>query len=66
MAKYTVEVEDFKPLCRKTLRGFISIVIPELRLCIHDIALHQKNQSRWVGLPGRPQIGTSDRHDATR
>jgi hypothetical protein len=54
--KLSVEVEELKPLRRNTLRGFITITIPELRLCIHDIALHEKNASRWVGLPAKPQI----------
>jgi len=27
-----------------------------LRLKIFDLSVHQKNESRWVGMPGKAQI----------
>jgi hypothetical protein len=54
--KLRVEVEGFKPLRSNTLFGFVTVVIPALRLRIVDLTVHQKNQSRWVGMPGKPQL----------
>lgn len=66
MSKFTVIVDGFQPVRANTLHGFCSITIPELHLRIHDLTVHAKNESRWVGLPARPQIdrsGTARRDD---
>jgi hypothetical protein len=54
--KLEVECVAFKPLLRNTLRGFADIRIPALRLVIHDVAVHQKNQARWAQLPAKAQL----------
>jgi hypothetical protein len=54
--KFTIRVDAFKPLRSKTLFGFATITIPELHLKIIDLTVHEKNESRWVGLPAKPQI----------
>lgn len=59
MAKLEVECVGFRPLLKNTLRGFASVRIPAMCLTIHDVAVHQKNASRWVQLPGKPQIDRS-------
>jgi hypothetical protein len=42
----------FKPYQKNTLMGFIDIEAPS-GLIIHGCTLHQKNGSRWVGLPSK-------------
>jgi hypothetical protein len=54
--KLSVIVEAFTPRHSNTLRGFCSVLIPEMRLRIHDVAIHEKNDSRWAALPAKPQI----------
>jgi hypothetical protein len=54
--KLTIVVEAYTPRRSSTLVGFCSIAIPELRLRIFDLSVHEKNDSRWVGLPGKAQI----------
>jgi hypothetical protein len=54
--KLTITCQGFRPLERNTLRGFVSITIAELRLTIHDIAVHEKGESRWAQLPAKPQV----------
>jgi hypothetical protein len=54
--KLTVTCRGFRPLVRNTLRGFASITIAELKLTIHDVAVHEKGESRWAQLPAKPQI----------
>jgi hypothetical protein len=56
MAKLTVEIESFTPRHSNTLFGFATIVIPEMRLRVHDVSIHDKGGSRWAGLPAKPQI----------
>jgi hypothetical protein len=56
MSKLTVICTDFKPLVRNTLRGFATIRIAEMRMVIHDVAIHQKGDARWAQLPAKPQI----------
>jgi hypothetical protein len=54
--KLTVTCEGFHPLVRNTLRGFAEISIPEMRLKIRDVAIHQKGEARWAQLPAKPQV----------
>src|SRR5262245_21293504 len=54
--KFTVRVDGVKPLRSNTLVGFCTITIPELHLKIIDLSVHEKNESRWVGLPAKAQI----------
>ena len=57
MSKFTVTCIDFTPYTRNTLRGFATIRLPELKLIVHDVAVHQhENGSRWVGLPSKPLL----------
>lgn len=66
MAKMSVVVEAFTPRRSNTLVGFCAVVVPELHLKILDLSVHEKNESRWVGLPAKPQInrdGTVRRDD---
>ena len=58
-SKLSVQVNGFKPLRSNTLVGFCTVVIPELYLRIFNLSVHEKNQSRWVGLPAKPQIDRS-------
>jgi hypothetical protein len=53
--KLSVVIETFTPRVANTLRGFCTIVVPELHL--HDIAVHTKGDSRWASLPAKPQVG---------
>lgn len=54
--KLAVEIDSFRPLRSNTLIGFACILIPKLHLRIYDIAIHQKDGKRWIGLPARPQV----------
>jgi hypothetical protein len=54
--KLTVQVEAFAPRRSNTLVGFCTVIIPEMHLKIIDLSVHEKNESRWMGLPAKPQI----------
>ena len=54
--KLSIEIESFRPQRSNTLFGFVTIVIPDMRLRIVDATVHEKNGARWIGLPAKPQI----------
>jgi hypothetical protein len=54
--KHQIDCTAFKPLRKGTLIGFADIVIPELKLKIHDVGLYEKGASRWASPPGRPWV----------
>ena len=55
-SKRTVAVLAWKALERNTLRGFVTVVVKELQLVIHDVAIHERDGKRWVQPPGKPQL----------
>jgi len=65
--KLTIEVTGFKRLERGTLVGFADITIRELRLKVHEVALHEKGTARWASMPSRPWLkdGIAVRDDTT-
>jgi hypothetical protein len=55
--RFTITCTDFRPLRRNSLRGFAIVHIDELKLTIHDIAVHQHDHgARWVSLPAKPVV----------
>jgi hypothetical protein len=57
MSKFTITCTGFTPYHRNTLRGFATIRLPELKLTIHDVAVHQHDSgARWVALPSKPLL----------
>jgi hypothetical protein len=56
MSKLTLVCKSFRSFEKNTLRGFAEIFIEGMQLTIKDIALHQKNNSRWAALPAKPMI----------
>lgn len=60
MTKLTIEIAAFSPLEKNTLRGFVTIRLPELRLVLHELPVHQHpNGKRWVSLPAKPMLDSS-------
>lgn len=54
--KLSVEIVSYKPMERNSLRGFVTVRIPALRLKIIDCTVNDSNGRRWIGLPGKAQI----------
>lgn len=55
-----MRASNWRPLERGTLRGFFDLRLPS-GLTIRECTYHEKGDSRWVGLPGRPQIDAGGR-----
>jgi DNA-binding cell septation regulator SpoVG len=47
-----IQISDWKAFQKNTLQGFLSLTLPS-GLVIHNCTLHQKDGSRWIGLPAR-------------
>jgi hypothetical protein len=54
--KFTIEVTACKRFERGTLVYFCDVVIRELRLKIHEVALHKKGSARWASMPAKPWL----------
>ena len=52
-SKFTIEWRSF---ARNTLKGFATIWIVELRMVMHEVAVHEKSGKAWAQPPaGWPQ-----------
>lgn len=51
-ATSTFAAREFKPFEKNTLRGFVSLELPS-GLILHGFTLHEKNGSRWIGMPAK-------------
>src|SRR5262245_30393839 len=56
-----VECENFRPRRTLTLRGFVTVLLPQTDLRIHDVGLHEKDGRKWEQLPGRPMLDREGR-----
>ena len=54
--KHTIRCRGFRALAKGSLVGFALIHIRELKLTIHDVALHRKGDARWALLPAKPMV----------
>jgi hypothetical protein len=48
-----MRILNFRKFEKKTLRGFLEVELPS-GMCIRDLTLHEKHDSRWIGYPSKP------------
>jgi hypothetical protein len=48
-----VEVLAFKPYVKNTMQGWVDLLLPSVGIKLVGCTVHQKNGSRWIGLPAR-------------
>lgn len=48
-----VRIDEFKPMQKNTLQGFLAFTFLDLGLCVKGATIHQKQDSRWVSMPAR-------------
>ena len=49
-----IEILNFKPFEKNTLKGFLDLKMTNIGLTIKGCTCHQKDGQRWIGLPARP------------
>jgi hypothetical protein len=54
--KHIIRCRAFRAFAKGSLVGFAAIHVPELRLTVHDVALHRKGWRRWAQLPAKPMV----------
>ena len=54
--KLTLVCLNWRSLERGALLGFANINIKEIRFTLRDVAIHEKNGTRWAQLPSKAQI----------
>lgn len=45
-------ISEWRPHIKNTLRGFFTVTLPS-KMVLHGCSLHEKNDSRWIGLPAQ-------------
>ena len=59
MSKHALECIAFRAVNKGTLRGFATLVVRDLKMTLHDVALHEKDSgARWAAPPSRPMVDT--------
>jgi hypothetical protein len=51
----SIVISNWRPFEKNTLRGFFNAILPS-RLVIQGLTLHQKGESRWIGLPAKEYV----------
>jgi hypothetical protein len=51
-----MQLRNWRPVQRNTLRGFINVTVPAIGLTIDYVAIHVLGSRRWTALPVRPLI----------
>lgn len=51
-----IEVLEFRTVERGSLKGFAKIRVPEWRLSIDDVGIHESHGKWWAALPSRPML----------
>ncbi len=51
-----IVIEEFRAVARNSLRGFARVRMPS-GVIFHDVAIHEKNGSRWAAPPSKPMLG---------
>ena len=54
--KLTVRIEAFTQRRSGALFGFCTVIVPETRMRIIDVAVFQSHERRWCVLPGKAQL----------
>ncbi len=49
-----LQIEDFIPYQKNTLKGFFTIYFPDYGYSIGGFSLHENANARWVEVPSRP------------
>lgn len=49
-----MDVTNYKEVNKGCLKAKFNIVIPEWQIEIRDCTLFEKDNSQWIGMPGKP------------
>jgi hypothetical protein len=50
-----ITIANWQPRIKNRLRGFFSATLPS-GMVLHHLTLHEKGETRWIGLPAREWI----------
>ena len=59
-----ITAADWRPVTKNTLLGFLTLRLAPSGLVLRECSLHQKDDRRWIGLPGKPQLDAEGRQRA--
>jgi hypothetical protein len=47
----SIEIKEFRRFEKKTLKGFLTVLLPSVGLQIRGCTVHESHGKRWVSLP---------------
>lgn len=48
-----VEIASFRPYSKNTLKGFLTMRLPDAGLLLKECTWHEKDGKEWIGFPAR-------------
>lgn len=48
-----IEILDFRPFSKNTLKGFLTVSLPDAGLVLKECTWHEKDGKEWIGFPAR-------------
>ena len=48
-----IEIAAFRPYSKNTLKGFLTIRLPDAGLVLKECTWHEKDGKEWIGFPAR-------------
>ena len=54
-----ITATNLRPVVKNTLTAFCDFQLEPSGLLLRECSLHCKNGKRWVGFPGKPQVGVT-------
>jgi hypothetical protein len=61
----SIVIADWRPRQKNTLQGFFTATLPS-GLVFHDLMLHERNGTRWIGFPAREWKDAEGRRNFAR
>jgi hypothetical protein len=55
MSAQPIVISDWKPRVSNSLRGFFTVTPPS-GLVLHELSLHTKDGTWWLGFPAKPMV----------
>lgn len=52
-----IQITAFRPFTKNTLKGFLTIQLPDAGLILKECPWHEKDGKEWVGFPAREFTG---------
>jgi hypothetical protein len=57
-----ITASEWREVIRNTLRAFLTLSLSPSGIVLRECSYHERDSTRWVGLPSKPRIDSEGRH----